>query len=78
MQAGRFRYRAKARFLDGDERERYWRMMVSFWPDFESYQKRTERLIPVVQLVASVPRLRKESDRGGTEGSKGIDRPPER
>lgn len=54
VQAGRFRYQAKARFLEATERERYWHMMVTFWPDYENYQKRTKRLIPVVQLVAVV------------------------
>ncbi len=52
VQAGRFSYQATARDLTGEERERYWQMMVSFWPDYANYQKRTERLIPVVQLVA--------------------------
>jgi deazaflavin-dependent oxidoreductase (nitroreductase family) len=54
VQVGRFRYRADAQFLNGEERARYWQKMVAFWPDFENYQKRTERLIPVVKLVATV------------------------
>lgn len=53
VQAGRFRYKATARFLEGEERERYWQKMVAFWPDFENYQKRTDRVIPVVQLIAT-------------------------
>jgi len=54
VQVGRFRYRANARFLDGEARDIYWQKMVAFWPDFANYQKRTSRLIPVVQLVATI------------------------
>ena len=54
VQVGRFGYRANARFLDGEARDIYWQKMVAFWPDFANYQKRTSRLIPVVQLVATI------------------------
>lgn len=53
VQAGRFAYQAQARFTTGSEREMYWQMMAAFWPDYERYQRRTERVIPVVQLVAT-------------------------
>ncbi len=53
VQVGRFRYQAAARFLAGVERDRYWQMMLAFWPDYANYQMRTERVIPVVQLVAT-------------------------
>jgi len=32
------------------ERERLWKMMTKAWPNFDMYQERTERLIPVVVL----------------------------
>ena len=53
VQVGRFAYSATARVLEGEERQRYWEMMASFWPDYAAYQQRTERLIPVVQLEAT-------------------------
>ena len=54
VRVGRFGYRAQARVLTGEARDRYWRMMVGFWPDYERYQARTERRIPVVQLEATI------------------------
>ncbi len=52
LQVGRFSYQAVARVLSADERERYWEWMVRFWPDYERYQARTQRQIPVVILEA--------------------------
>ncbi len=40
----------RARDAEGEERERLWRLMVEVWPDYEDYQRRTERQIPVVLL----------------------------
>jgi len=40
----------RARTADGDERERLWRLMNDIWPDYDAYQTRTERRIPVVVL----------------------------
>jgi deazaflavin-dependent oxidoreductase (nitroreductase family) len=42
--------RARARTAEGDERERLWRVMTAIWPNFDVYQSRTERTIPVVVL----------------------------
>ncbi len=53
LQVGRFRYTAKARILDSQERSAYWEWMVRFWPDYANYQARTEREIPVVILDAT-------------------------
>src|SRR5215204_5514445 len=39
-----------AREATGEERERLWRLMVEAYPTYESYQRRTERQIPVVIL----------------------------
>jgi F420H(2)-dependent quinone reductase len=42
--------RVRAREADGEERERLWRMMADAYPDYENYQKRCNRQIPVVVL----------------------------
>ena len=34
----------------GEERDRLWRMMADAYPDYENYQRRTDRQIPVVVL----------------------------
>ena len=34
----------------GEERERLWGLMADVWPDYDEYQTRTERKIPVVVL----------------------------
>ena len=44
------RFQARARTAEGDERERLWALMTSIWPNFDVYQTRTERRIPVVVL----------------------------
>jgi deazaflavin-dependent oxidoreductase (nitroreductase family) len=36
--------------VTGERRERLWKQMVSIWPDYENYQKRTKREIPVVVI----------------------------
>jgi F420H(2)-dependent quinone reductase len=40
----------RAREASGDERERLWRMMADAYPDYDNYQARTDRQIPVVVL----------------------------
>jgi F420H(2)-dependent quinone reductase len=42
--------RVRAHEASGEERERLWRMMADAYPDYENYQRRTERQIPVVVL----------------------------
>ncbi|MGF1661316.1 MAG: nitroreductase family deazaflavin-dependent oxidoreductase [Kineosporiaceae bacterium] len=42
----------RARVADGEERESLWRRMAEIWPDYDRYQTRTERQIPVVVLDA--------------------------
>ena len=41
---------ARARTASGEERERLWKLAALQWPDYDAYQKRTEREIPVVVL----------------------------
>ncbi len=35
---------------DEAERSRLWSKVVAVWPDYETYQSRTERLIPLIML----------------------------
>lgn len=46
---------AGARTAEGEERERLWKLVNQQWPDYDSYQTRTEREIPVVVLERTVP-----------------------
>lgn len=43
-------FRAHARTAQGDERERLWKLMTAVWPDYDAYQQKTDRQIPVVVL----------------------------
>jgi deazaflavin-dependent oxidoreductase (nitroreductase family) len=43
-------FAANARTAHGDEREELWRLAALQWPDYDLYQTRTEREIPVVVL----------------------------
>jgi len=44
------RFRARARTATPGERPEMWREMVSHWPDYDEYQTKTSREIPVVVL----------------------------
>ena len=50
LQVGPKKLVARARTATAEERQRLWELMASIWPDYESYQKRTSRQIPVVLL----------------------------
>jgi len=41
---------ARARTASGEERERLWKLAAQQWPDYDAYQTRTDRQIPVVVL----------------------------
>ncbi|MEB4209572.1 nitroreductase family deazaflavin-dependent oxidoreductase [Mycobacterium sp. 94-17] len=41
---------ATARTAEGSERERLWRLAADAWPSYDTYQQRTDRVIPVVVL----------------------------
>ncbi len=43
-------FRARARTAEGEERERLWKLVNEQWPDYEAYQEKTAREIPVVVL----------------------------
>ena len=50
IQVGAEEIAVRARDAQGEERGRLWRRMAEVWPDYESYQRRTDREIPVVVL----------------------------
>ena len=50
LQDGADRRTYRARLLEGDERAEWWQYAVDTWPTYASYQKKTERLIPVFLL----------------------------
>jgi proline iminopeptidase len=41
---------ARARTAQGEERKRLWQLVNQQWPDYDSYQTKTDREIPVVVL----------------------------
>jgi len=43
-------FRARARTVSGDERTRLWELAALQWPDYDAYQQKTDREIPVVVL----------------------------
>lgn len=50
IQVGEDQKMAVATTATGDERSRYWKEMAEIWPDYDKYQNRTTRQIPVVVL----------------------------
>jgi deazaflavin-dependent oxidoreductase (nitroreductase family) len=44
------RFKAKARTASPDEKRALWGKMTAVWPDYDSYQKKTSRDIPIVVL----------------------------
>jgi proline iminopeptidase len=44
---------ARARTAHGEERERLWKLAAQQWPDYDAYQQRTDREIPVIVLERS-------------------------
>jgi deazaflavin-dependent oxidoreductase (nitroreductase family) len=50
VQVGADRYAGTARTATGDERAELWKLMTGIWPEYDSYQTRTDREIPVVVI----------------------------
>jgi deazaflavin-dependent oxidoreductase (nitroreductase family) len=48
VQVGADRFAARGRPAKPDEKPRLWRLMTAIWPDYDRYQARTKRDIPVV------------------------------
>ena len=55
VQVGNRVRRMRAEIAGPAERARWWRKIVDRYPFFADYQKRTDREIPVVRLLPSVP-----------------------
>jgi deazaflavin-dependent oxidoreductase (nitroreductase family) len=43
-------FQARARTASPEERTRLWQLMTARWPDYDAYQEKTDREIPVVVL----------------------------
>ena len=43
-------FAALARTAQGEERARLWTLLAEVWPDYDNYQAKTDREIPVVVL----------------------------
>ena len=41
----------RASVAEGEERTRLWAAMAEVWPDYDAYQERTDRRIPIVVLT---------------------------
>jgi deazaflavin-dependent oxidoreductase (nitroreductase family) len=50
VKKGRETIEHQARVVDGAERERLWKLVVEAFPDYQTYQGRTDRLIPLFVL----------------------------
>ncbi len=61
LQDGPTTYEMAAREVTGDEKTQWWRRAVEAWPDYEDYQRKTDREIPVFVL---------EADEAGREASR--------
>jgi deazaflavin-dependent oxidoreductase (nitroreductase family) len=44
------RFTARARTAGDDEKPELWQKMVAAWPQYDEYQEKTDRTIPVVVL----------------------------
>jgi deazaflavin-dependent oxidoreductase (nitroreductase family) len=44
------RFKARARTATDEEKPRMWQKMIEAWPDYDGYQEKTDRPIPVVVL----------------------------
>jgi deazaflavin-dependent oxidoreductase (nitroreductase family) len=43
-------FAGRTRLAEGAERERLWKLMTEVWPDYDNYQQKTDREIPVVVI----------------------------
>ena len=44
------KFPATARIATADEKPELWKLMTEVWPDYDEYQKKTDREIPVVVI----------------------------
>lgn len=52
FQVAEDRFEGSWRVAEGDERTRFWSQMTNYYPPYNDYETRTDRLIPVVLLRA--------------------------
>ena len=50
VQVGAEKFTAKARTVEGQQRQELWSKMAEVWPQYNEYQTKTDREIPVVLL----------------------------
>ena len=50
IQVGSDEMTGHAHTVEGEERSRLWDLMAEVWPDYNSYQKKTDRQIPIVVI----------------------------
>ena len=50
VQVGPQKQRVRAETAQGEDRDRLWALLVDVYPEYDGYQKETERTIPVVIL----------------------------
>jgi len=50
VQVGAEKVRVVAHEAEGEERARLWDAMAEIWPDYNAYQTKTDRRIPIVVL----------------------------
>jgi deazaflavin-dependent oxidoreductase (nitroreductase family) len=50
VQVGPDRFKATARTAGSEERAEMWKTMTAEWPDYDGYQKKTDREIPIVVI----------------------------
>lgn len=55
IQVGADRMKGRARTAEGEERQRLWEQMAATFPDYDNYQKKTDREIPVVVIEPTAP-----------------------
>lgn len=48
LQVGSDKFSARAHTATAKEKPRLWKLMTSIWPDYDQYQAKTDREIPVV------------------------------
>ena len=48
VQVGSEKFKARARTATPEEKPALWKTMTAVWPDYDNYQAKTEREIPVV------------------------------
>lgn len=54
VELGSETYSATARILEGDERDQVYARQCALEPQFAEYQRKTQRVIPVVELVRTI------------------------